>query len=99
MLLGIPTYFDVIPRKDARDLSLIKQKLESDKYDSMEAVKADVDLMARNAITFNGVDSDVGQVALVVKKRFNEMFNNAKTKKRKDGEANGQPSAKKVKLK
>jgi transcription initiation factor TFIID subunit 2 len=99
ILLGIPTYFDVIPKKDARDLSTIKQKLEADKYDSMEAVKADVDLMVRNAIVFNGADSVVGQVATVVKKRFNELLNQVKTKKRKDGEANGQPSAKKVKLK
>jgi hypothetical protein len=63
VLLQIPTYFDVIPKKDARDLSTIKQKLDADKYDSVDALKADIDLMIHNAILFNGADSEVGQIA------------------------------------
>ena len=98
VLLQIPTYFDVIPKKDARDLSTIKQKLDADKYDSVDALKADIDLMVHNAIVFNGVDSEVGQIATVVKKRFYELFNISKSKKRKEAETNGQP-AKKLKLK
>jgi len=98
VLLQIPTYFDVIPRKDTRDLSLIKQKLDADKYDSADSLKADIDLMINNAIVFNGADSEVGQIAMVVKKRFYELFNISKSKKRKEGETNGQP-AKKLKLK
>jgi transcription initiation factor TFIID subunit 2 len=97
--LGIPTYFEVISKKDARDLGTIKQKLEADNYESVENLKADVELMVRNAIVFNGAESDVGQVAVVLKKRFNELLTSARSKKRKEGEANGQPSAKKVKLK
>ena len=98
VLLQIPTYFDIIPKKDARDLSTIKQKLDADKYDSADALKADIDLMIHNAILFNGADSEVGQIAMVVKKRFYELFNISKSKKRKEAETNGQP-AKKLKLK
>jgi transcription initiation factor TFIID subunit 2 len=98
VLLQIPTYFDVIPKKDARDLGTIKQKLDADKYESSDALKADVDLMIHNAVLFNGVDSEVGQVAVVVKKRFYELLNISKSKKRKEAEVNGQP-AKKLKLK
>ena len=98
VLLQIPTYFDIIPRKDARDLSTIKQKLDADKYDSADGLKADIDLMIRNAVLFNGADSEVGQIAAMVKKRFYELLNIAKSKKRKEAETNGQP-AKKLKLK
>jgi len=98
VLLQIPTYFDVIPKKDARDLSTIKQKLDTDKYDSTDALRADIDLMVRNAISFNGVDSEVGQIAVAVKKRFYELLSISKSKKRKEAETNGQP-AKKLKLK
>jgi transcription initiation factor TFIID subunit 2 len=98
VLLQIPTYFDVIPKKDARDLSTIKQKLDADKYDSVDVLKGDIDLMIHNAILFNGADSEVGQIAQVVKKRFYELFHISKSKKRKEAETNGQP-AKKLKLK
>lgn len=98
MLLQIPTYFDVIPKKDARDLSTIKQKLDGDRYDSVDVLKADIDLMIRNAMLFNGADSEVGQIAMAVKKRFYELLAIAKSKKRKEAETNGQP-AKKLKLK
>jgi len=98
VLLQIPTYFDVIPKKDTRDLSTIKQKLDADKYDSVDGLKADIDLMIHNAVLFNGADSEVGQIAALAKKRFYELLNIAKSKKRKEAETNGQP-AKKLKLK
>lgn len=98
VLLEIPTYFDVIPKKDTRDLGTIKQKLDTDKYDTVDALKADFDLMIHNAFLFNGVDSEVGQIATAVKKRFYELLNISKSKKRKEAETNGQP-AKKLKLK
>ncbi|KAG7099822.1 hypothetical protein E1B28_001631 [Marasmius oreades] len=100
-LLGIPTYFDVIPRKNARDLSTIRQKLDSDVYGTAEAFEADIDLMIQNAITFNGADSEVGQVAVALADRFEVLLSSwrsGSTKKRKEGEKhNGQPS-KKMKL-
>ena len=103
ILLGIPTYFQVIPKKDARDLRTIRQKLDTDKYDSMEAFEADMDLMIQNALTFNGAESEVGQIALVVRDRVKDMLSNIKSggngKKRKeeDGKGASQPT-KKLKL-
>ena len=86
VLLGIPTYFDVIPRRNARDLRTIRQKLEADKYDAVEAFTTDIDLMLDNAITFNGLESEVGQIAVSFRSRFNEMMETWKSgssKKRK----------------
>ena len=103
VLLGIPTYFQVISKKDARDLRTIRTKLDSDKYDSIDAFEADLDLMTRNAITFNGADSEVGKIAYVVNDRVKDMLSNIKsgggTKKRKDGDPKPAPQpAKKAKL-
>ncbi|EJU02667.1 hypothetical protein DACRYDRAFT_21692 [Dacryopinax primogenitus] len=71
--LGIPTYFDVIPKKDARDLSTIKTKLDQDKYDSIEALDADIRLMVDNAIKFNGAESEVAAAARQVDKDYNVL--------------------------
>lgn len=101
VLLGIPTYFDVIPRKDARDLRTIRQKLDNDKYDTVEGFEADLDLMMQNAITFNGQESEVGDIAIRVQARVQELMNNFKsggTKKRKDGDKGTPQPAKKLKL-
>lgn len=103
VLLGIPTYFQVIPKKDARDLRTIRTRLDNDKYDSIEAFEIDMDLMIRNAITFNGADSEVGGIAYVVKDRIKDMLSNIKsgggTKKRKEGDPKPAPQpAKKAKL-
>ncbi|KAI0068033.1 hypothetical protein BV25DRAFT_1904522 [Artomyces pyxidatus] len=100
VLLGIPQYFEIIPRKDARDLRTIRQKLDTDKYDSVEAWEADMELMINNAIHFNGADSEVGQIAVSVRNRYRDMLAQQGAKKRKDSEKpNGvQPVAKKVKL-
>lgn len=93
--LGIPTYHDVIPRKNARDLRTIRQKLDIDKYDTVEAVEADLELMVQNSITFNGVDSEVGPIALNMRQRIQELFSvwrSGPTKKRKETEqGTGQP--------
>ncbi|TFK17374.1 TATA-binding protein associated factor Taf2 [Coprinopsis marcescibilis] len=98
VLLGIPTYFDVIPRKDARDLRTIKTKLDTDKYDTVEAWEGDMDLMVNNAIKFNGADSEVGIVAAQLRQRTQELLINWRgsgNKKRKDSEqSNAQPSKK-----
>ncbi|KAJ3895800.1 hypothetical protein GG344DRAFT_72802 [Lentinula edodes] len=92
VLLGIPTYFDVIPRKDARDLRTIKQKLDADKYETVDAFEADIDLMVRNAIKFNGADSEVGLIAAKVNDHLKNAVANWKagnSKKRKDGDKSG----------
>lgn len=112
VLLQIPTYFDVIPKKDARDLRTIKTKLESDKYDSVDAWLADTELMIRNAIMFNGADSEVGQIAIRLEGRVHDdvarlrsqLVNQQSGKKRvatgdlKGGPGVVQPPVKKLKL-
>lgn len=99
VLLGIPTYFDVIPRKDARDLRTIRQKLDSDKYGSVDAFEADIDLMIHNAITFNGVDSEVGEFAVGLRNRITELLDmKSSSKKRKDSDKLTPQPTKKVKL-
>lgn len=101
VVLGIPTYFDVIPKKDARDLRTIRQKLDNDKYDTVEAFEADVDLMLSNAIKFNGADSEVGLIAASFNERFQALLMSWKSgtsKKRKDGDSGTPQPTKKVKM-
>lgn len=97
--LQIPHYFDVIPRKDARDLKLIRDKLDADKYENIGAVEADIELMVKNAITFNGAESFVGVAAVALSERFKELLrgkgvgHNIATKKRKEKEIVGNGAA------
>ncbi|KAK8849657.1 hypothetical protein IAR55_004992 [Kwoniella newhampshirensis] len=65
--LGIPEYFDIIPEDDARDLSLIKAKMDKGQYQSAKQVDEDVELMLENARVFNG-DGPVVDAANVLGK-------------------------------
>ncbi|KAK7063812.1 transcription initiation factor TFIID subunit 2 [Favolaschia claudopus] len=99
VLLQIPTYFDVV--KHPRDLRTIKNSLNSDKYDSIEAFEADIQLMLDNAILFNGLESEVGALAVGFRDRFRELmrsWKNGANKKRKDGEKTSTQPAKKIKI-
>jgi len=100
--LGIPQYYDIIPRKDARDLKTIRQKLDTDKYETPEGWEADIDLMIRNAIHFNGEESEVGQIAVAFGNRIKELRAQQGVKKRRESERPGdqqqQPATKKAKL-
>ncbi|OCH90063.1 hypothetical protein OBBRIDRAFT_793679 [Obba rivulosa] len=100
VLLGIPTYFDVIPKKDARDLRTIRTKLDSDKYDSVEAFEADMDLMIDNAIRFNGADSEVGKVAVQLRNRYKDVLSGIRSSstKRKGSDRGTPQPAKRAKL-
>jgi transcription initiation factor TFIID subunit 2 len=96
VLLQIPTYFDVIPRKNARDLRTIRSKLDADKYDSFDAWEADMDLMIDNALLFNGADSEVGIIAVQFQEKYKDMLSAVKggaSGKRKGGgdKATSQP--------
>lgn len=71
-VLGILDYHEVIPKRDARDLRTIRNKLDTDKYDSLDAWQADMDLMVNNAIKYNGPESDVGQIAYALQTKFRE---------------------------
>ncbi|KAH9081788.1 hypothetical protein EDB83DRAFT_2334839 [Lactarius deliciosus] len=68
--LGIPQYHDIIPRKDARDLRT--------------GWEADMDLMIRNAIHFNGEESEVGQIAVAFRELIKELRAQQGQKKRKE---------------
>ncbi|KAF8079062.1 hypothetical protein FPV67DRAFT_1558205 [Lyophyllum atratum] len=101
VLLGIPTYYDIIPKKNARDLRTIRQKLDADKYDTVEAFVADIELMLSNAITFNGPGSEVADIAIIVRSKFNELmesWRSGSSKKRKDGDKGTPQPMKKAKL-
>lgn len=99
VLLQIPTYFDII--KHPRDLHTIRNWLNGDKYETVEAFEADIQLMVDNAITFNGLQSDVGALAIGLRDRFRELLRNWKAganKKRKDGEKTNSQPMKKIKI-
>lgn len=70
--LGIPHYFDVIPREKARDLTLISEKLRSDQFDSVDALDADIQLMLSNCFTFNAGDERVCEIARVFEKVYSQ---------------------------
>jgi transcription initiation factor TFIID subunit 2 len=107
---GLPTYHKVIPKDQCRDLSLIKHKLDSDKYSTVDAFRDDIELMVDNAILFNGADSDVGIMATNLKTLVYHLVNENQnlpswsavgaTKKRKGdkGSSSGGGHMKKVKL-
>ena len=99
--LGIPTYFDVIPRKDARDLKTVQTKLNQDKYETVDAFEADLDLMIDNAILFNGAESDVGLMAVDMQNRYRELLAGVRgpTNGKRKGPEIGKPQpSKKAKL-
>ncbi|KAI0348152.1 hypothetical protein BDW22DRAFT_1480005 [Trametopsis cervina] len=101
ILLAIPTYHDIIPKQKARDLRTIRLKLDADKYDSVEAFEADLDLMVDNAILFNGVDSEVGQIAVAVRAKYQDLLAPHKTPagaKRKGSEKGTPQPTKKARL-
>ena len=98
ILLGIPDYHKVVPRKEARDLKTIRNKLDSDKYDSLDAFEADIQLMVDNAIKFNGYGSDVGNKGERLLERVKDMVQPIRQglqKKRKEEQESEGPSSKK----
>ncbi len=82
---------------------MIRQKLDADKYETPEGWETDIDLMTRNAIHFNGEESEVGQIAVAFRNRIKELRAQQGSKKRRDSERPGdqqqqQPATKKAKL-
>ncbi len=98
--LGIPQYHEIIPKKDSRDLKTIRLKLDSEKYDTVDAFEVDLDLMVDNAIKFNGGDSDVGLVAIKTRELYRKLLSEWKSnisKKRRDADQSTPQPTKKVK--
>ncbi|KAH8110586.1 hypothetical protein DFH11DRAFT_1619105 [Phellopilus nigrolimitatus] len=104
--LGIPMYHDIIPKRDARDLRTIRSKLDTDKYESIEAWEADMELMIHNAIKFNGLESEIGQIAVRLRSKVREEANRLRSQpsqqnKKRPGDpkaGSSQQNAKKIKL-
>jgi transcription initiation factor TFIID subunit 2 len=59
--LNIPNYWEVINKKNARDLSTMKNKVEKKGYTGFQDLDADVRLMFGNAYKFNGKASEIGR--------------------------------------
>lgn len=72
-------YFQVIDRADARDMSLIKRRLDNDEYSSFEAFEADFRLMLRNCYVFNGEGSPAYEVGKVLEAEFDREFESIKS--------------------
>ncbi|POY76846.1 hypothetical protein BMF94_0098 [Rhodotorula taiwanensis] len=66
----VPTYHDFIPVENGRDLVMIKRKLETDQYNSIDALEADFDLMIGNCYAFNGMESQVSYSARELSDKF-----------------------------
>lgn len=76
--LNIPHYFDVIPREDARDISMIKSKLDKGLYQTVDQVNQDVVLMFSNAHKFNGRDSPVSNITKGLEEVWARLYAKAK---------------------
>ena len=87
--LGIPHYFDVISREDARDLSTIKAKLDKGGYRAAEQVNQDIQLMFLNAHKFNGRDSPVSNVTSTLEASWSRLYNKARAAA--EGHSNKKP--------
>lgn len=67
-------YFEIIPRQDARDLGLIKRRLDNDEYSTPEALEADFRLMVNNCLVFNGEGSPAYEVGQTMEAEFDREF-------------------------
>jgi transcription initiation factor TFIID subunit 2 len=77
--LGIPMYFQVIPKQDARDITTIRKKLDHDEYASFDAFEADFRLMLNNCYIFNGETSAAGEVGKMLENEFDREFDAIKS--------------------
>ena len=66
--LNIPTYFDVI--KNPMDLGTIQQNMDDEVYQSLSEWTADIRLVWSNAKLFNGIGSEVANMAETLEKIF-----------------------------
>jgi transcription initiation factor TFIID subunit 2 len=95
---NVPEYHNIIPKRDARDLSLIKTNIERERYDSLEALTADIYLMQANATKFNGETSQVAADARTFVKSYETALANFKRKRKGPDVYAGGSGTKKQKL-
>ncbi|KAK0545629.1 hypothetical protein OC861_005196 [Tilletia horrida] len=112
--LNIPTYFTIVRKEDARDLSTILANLQADKYGSVAQIEADIQLMLANCYKFNAGNEAVVAQAKAFEAFYKKELNQAKASiakqapggsasggsgsKRKAGASSSQGSSKKRKL-
>lgn len=102
--LGIPTYFDIIPRENARDLSTIEKWLKDGRYGDLEDLERDIRLMLYNCLTFNQLDQVVCGMAKNFERVFEKELKEVRStlegggNKRKGDGKNGSNPAKKIKI-
>ena len=70
--LGILNYFDII--KNPMDFGTIKQKLQYNVYDYVEEFIADVDLVFKNCLLYNGDNSPVGVIGIELNNEWNNLL-------------------------
>ena len=94
--MNLPTYWSVIGKENARDLSLISKNMDAKKYSTVEAVLADVRLMVQNAITFNGAGSDVAIAGKQLQSDFEKSIAEIKKKRKSTSSVKTANSSKKA---
>ena len=98
----IPTYFDVIPKGNERDLGTISHNLAADVYSTLEEVEADLNLMLHNCFSFNTPETPVYGSGLEVQKMLKvgiaKVRAEAAGKKRSGEQQGGGASHKKQKM-
>ena len=70
----IPEYYDII--KEPMWLKEIQGKLQNQKYSKFSEFVYDMNLIWKNAVLFNGEESEVAQLALFMEYRFNLKLKN-----------------------
>lgn len=72
IMLGIPTYFDVI--KNPMDFGTVKSNLKAGKYHDICEFESDVELVFSNCYLFNGRESEVGRMCSEVESLYLELL-------------------------
>ena len=67
------SYIHALHFDDRPDYSCLN-KVFPDKYDSVKAFEADLKLMLSNAIKFNGLDSEVGNITVTMCSKVHESW-------------------------
>ncbi|GAA5910197.1 hypothetical protein JCM8208_006756 [Rhodotorula glutinis] len=99
LVAQVPNYYEFIPPDQARDLIMIRRKLENDEYATIDAFVADFDLMINNCYRFNGTESHVSVSGRALSDAFHEnvkriRVESGKQAKRAGASAQGGPSKK-----
>lgn len=86
----------MIPKANARDLSLIQRKLAKGRYQTFDAVTEDVRLMVNNAVLFNGPLSEVAQAGKELQAEFEKGLDDIMRKRKSNAAEHS--SVKRVKI-